>query len=43
MNLYEKLENLIPGMKITYMNMPDKLKGLTYRDEIYLNTNLINR
>ena len=42
MNLYEKLENLIPGMKITYMNMPDKLKGLTCRDEIYLNTNLIN-
>lgn len=42
MRIYEKLQDLIPHIKIFHADMPNRLCGLTLRNEIYLNTNLRN-
>ena len=42
MKVHEKLNDLVPGINITYLDMPKGLTGLTVRNNIYLSKSLTN-
>jgi len=42
MKVHEKLNDLVPGINITHLDMPKGLTGLTVRNNIYLSKSLTN-